>query len=655
MSHPAAAVASAAVALMFGPDDEDEFESSRDALVRGFEASGPGAGFGWVAEQLLTFKWAYLDGDLATWSDLDVRTVLLELYPAKVTIGPEQLGEVIRGFGGLFRYFAALGFMEDAMAQRLVRSVEANAGAFAAAMADDSRFGMGKRIVAAMAEEGFDPSDQASVEAWMADFNDRPLEERDRILGPALIRPSIRALGGALLGRMPPVVLAPAAELQAAAEASALFQHVRGLVTFVGDGRKLTDRGNLTLADARQLVDVLGTGDRLDEQFGDRVFRTRSATELPQLDLAFRVALGAGVLLTKGRMLRVGPNAALLEGDPLEAVYGLLLALLQRVGPTTHHYAGDRYGWGWFAEELDRDLPRLLIDLYRGSEPVEVDELGDECWEDLLGTYDLDDVAPDKLEFHHTLVSAAVRRALHRLEDLGIVTVADVERCPTEYGGIEESGGTVALSPLGVWVMQHFLSTATDAPVAGALADLDASELLARVVDLPEDVGSLELDTWVAQHGAAAAALLVDALPVAEDTGRAVALRALLRIGPSAADEVARLADHPDLASYVTVWRVDALVASPQEMDVSDDPERFVRLLHAVLDLWSPHAVCAWLAPAAGADGIDAALNRAWRVRIPETETVLAVLGEFHPDKAIAKSARKALFRFRSSGGASAS
>lgn len=69
----------------------------------------------------------------------------------------------------------------------------------------------------------------------MVSFNDRSFVERDRIRGPALDGPSPRVLGGELLGRMPPVVLGPTAELEAAAQASLLFQRVRGLVAFVGD------------------------------------------------------------------------------------------------------------------------------------------------------------------------------------------------------------------------------------------------------------------------------------------------------------------------------------------------------------------------------------------------------------------------------------
>jgi hypothetical protein len=39
-----------------------------------------------------------------------------------------------------------------------------------------------------MREEGFDPTDNEAVQAWMKDFNSRPFEERDAILGPPIDR-----------------------------------------------------------------------------------------------------------------------------------------------------------------------------------------------------------------------------------------------------------------------------------------------------------------------------------------------------------------------------------------------------------------------------------------------------------------------------------
>jgi len=77
-----------------------------------------------------------------------------------------------------------------------------------------------------------------------------------------------------------------------------------------------------------------------------------------------------------------------------------------------------------------------------------------------------------------------------------------------------------------------------------------------------------------------------------------------------------------------------------------------IRVLHAVLVLWGPEAATVWLSPVAGAFGVVPALEATWRVRLPETELVLATLGSFHSDKKVAKAARKTLFKFQSSGGA---
>jgi hypothetical protein len=101
----------------------------------------------------------------------------------------------------------------------------------------------------------------------------------------------------------------------------------------------------------------------------------------------------------------------------------------------------------------------------------------------------------------------------------------------------------------------------------------------------------------------------------------------------------------------VTVWRVDAQVASAEELQVGDDPERYVRVVYAALCMWGPQAAATWATSAAAPLTAATALEATWRVRIPETETVLALVGQLHPDKAVAKAARKALFRHRSSAG----
>ena len=53
-------------------------------------------------------------------------------------------------------------------------------------MADASRYSFGKRLWTTAQAEGVRLDDRASVEAFMADFNARPIAERDAILGPGL-------------------------------------------------------------------------------------------------------------------------------------------------------------------------------------------------------------------------------------------------------------------------------------------------------------------------------------------------------------------------------------------------------------------------------------------------------------------------------------
>lgn len=136
--------------LKFGPDDEAEFDAASRQLVARFEASPFGHGLGWAADQVLQFKWGYLDGDLGAWHEGDIAQILFELFPRKVTLDPQDRSGVIRGFAQFLRFLAAEGLVDEARASRLVAVVERNDGAFADAMADESRFGLGKRLLAAM-------------------------------------------------------------------------------------------------------------------------------------------------------------------------------------------------------------------------------------------------------------------------------------------------------------------------------------------------------------------------------------------------------------------------------------------------------------------------------------------------------------------------
>ena len=88
--------------------------------------------------------------------------------------------------------------------------------------------------------------------------------------------------------------------------------------------RAQAQTGRLTLADARVLVPLLETGDRIDEVIGGRVFRTKSSQDLPRLTLLFEWARAAGLLrAVNGKAVPVKKNAKLLsEPEQLGAVEG---------------------------------------------------------------------------------------------------------------------------------------------------------------------------------------------------------------------------------------------------------------------------------------------------------------------------------------------
>jgi hypothetical protein len=61
--------------------------------------------------------------------------------------------------------------------------------------------------------------------------------------------------------------------LEAAAGKAELIVQIRSFVAWAGPARKLTATGRIGLADARRLVDLLGTGDTIDPDIGGRASR----------------------------------------------------------------------------------------------------------------------------------------------------------------------------------------------------------------------------------------------------------------------------------------------------------------------------------------------------------------------------------------------
>src|SRR5262249_4453853 len=104
----------------------------------------------------------------------------------------------------------------------------------------------------------------------------------------------------------------------ASAEGAPVLARFEILTGFYGAGRKLTQTGQPTLADAQALGSRLGTKDRIDETIGDRTFKTKSAADLPELGFTIRWAISAGALRKEHGTLRATKAWERLKGKPLQ-------------------------------------------------------------------------------------------------------------------------------------------------------------------------------------------------------------------------------------------------------------------------------------------------------------------------------------------------
>ncbi|MDQ2708048.1 MAG: hypothetical protein M3Z25_10620 [Actinomycetota bacterium] len=175
-------------------------------------------------------------------------------------------------------------------------------------------------------------------------------------------------------------------DITAAAAESALLKQVVETVRWIGDGRKLTQTGALTLADARVLVPLLDTGDQLDPAIGDRVYKTKSSTELLDLSLIVGWAKAAGLVrVVRGRLVPVKKAAALL--DRPAQLWMTLFESFPQVGPV---FLPSGWGQSILRAELESGTRALLGELYRHGGAVAQPELCELVWAVVTAPYILD-------------------------------------------------------------------------------------------------------------------------------------------------------------------------------------------------------------------------------------------------------------------------
>ncbi len=413
---------------------------------------------------------------------------------------------------------------------------------------------------------------------------------------------------GGALPRLPPVRLAPREELAAAARVAPLLRAARDLARW---------------AERRGAAGATGGGQPEGPAIGPDE-RAAAAVDLEltlaEVDAAQRVATATQMLRT-GRLRGGKPRGSDLfaSGDVLSSGdTGQLLA-----------------AWAAALEAVlaAEDLDGLATALYTVGGPVRMEGLFD-AYAAAAGTMrDQPGSAPPDQ-------AAALSTVLEILADLGVV----------ELGTEEAAGGlTVALSPLGVWgVHRRLRAQGWHVPVLGAAGRSGAAGLLATLASCDAEDGEAEITSWLAQRQSAqAAAELIRAAGSGSPGLRGAAFAVLDRIGEPATGEVrAALAD-PVLRAHASVWLHEH--GEQAELQPEDRAWLLVDLGAGLLEEADPADVVAELLPDVPGAGQAEIVAGLWRVDHPGVTDLLTALSEHHPDPGVARAARKAAFKARSS------
>jgi Plasmid pRiA4b ORF-3-like protein len=209
-------------------------------------------------------------------------------------------------------------------------------------------------------------------------------------------------------------------DLEAAAEKAQLTGQIRSFMTWLGEGRKLTQTGRIGLADARHLVEALGTGDRIDPEIGGRVFKTTSSEQLPHLTRIVEWMKAARLVRVTGtRLVPVKKNAAL-TSTPLDLVLTLLKAY-PRLGKPL--FPRNTWRQSLVGDEFAVIGPGLLTTLLASQGPCPMDDLKQAAFEEIAAGYLLDRLSQQQMETLRRTIDVDVTIAIAALGVLGVVDI----------------------------------------------------------------------------------------------------------------------------------------------------------------------------------------------------------------------------------------
>ncbi|ROP54000.1 hypothetical protein [Streptomyces sp. PanSC9] len=468
---------------------------------------------------------------------------------------------------------------------------------------------------------------------------------------------------------LPPVRLRPEAELAHAALSTPLLSRAARLARWAGPETRVDAGGGLAEEQLPAAVELLGlTGD-------DAVAHASEA---------WRVAVDAGlveIVDEEAGTVRAGAELGLLTGGSPHDVLAVWLTALETVladasvpdlddlvAAMDEDGEVDFSSLDWDPDAEAEFLDGVLGNLYLltvsedgpGEGPVPLPALA----ASMIVPDDMGEPTNDVLE----QVSDAMMRLddqFRTLEPVGLVEYRPVDEALMADADDEPGApvddtdvsryGMVRLTPLGVYGLRaRLLEAGFGAPAVGELVDKGADALLDGTSAFGQSAARAETEQWLARREPLASARELLAAARGADPGaplrRLRCQQALSLVGAEAEPALREVLDDPELGGLARVWLSERGVA-----EVPAPSEELVFWL-------TVDTVAAQLQAEGNSDELQALVeglaeqhsgffSAAWRVDHPATADVLEAMGRLHPDKKVAKEARKAAFKARSQQG----
>ncbi|MFI6658381.1 hypothetical protein ACIBL8_22960 [Streptomyces sp. NPDC050523] len=470
---------------------------------------------------------------------------------------------------------------------------------------------------------------------------------------------------------LPPVRLHPEAELARDALSTPLLSRAARLARWAGPETRVDAGGGLVDEQLPAAAEALGLSGDDAAAATSEAWRVAVDTGLVQITDEDEGTVTAGEdlgLLTSGSphdVLGVWQDAleTVLADASVPDLDGLEDALDEDGGIDVSRLEWDPEGEAEFLDGVLGNLYLLTVsEDGPGDAPVPLPALA----ASMIVPSDMGEPTNDVLE----QVSDAMMRLddqFRLLEPVGLVEYQPVdEALMAEADAGEEPAaplddtdvsryGMVRLTPLGRYGLRSRLMEAGfSAPAVGDLADKGADALLDGTAAFPQAAAQAETEQWLSRRESLTAARELLAAARGADAGaplrRLRCQQALSLVGQEAEPALREVLDDAELGGLARVWLTEQGAA-----DVPPPSEAMIFWL--TID-----TVAAQLAAEGNSEELRELVQglaaqhggffaAAWRVDHPATADVLEAMGRLHPDKRIAKEARKAAFKARSQHG----